>query len=95
MENPWSLERLQLLLREAVLHHGAVTDGFHGVDVVSSAVGALPGVHGPGLTVLFRWRKDPATYAVSFPLPRPPVAEGFWSGMPFPSSEDLVLEITG
>lgn len=95
VENPWSVERLQLLLREAVLRHGAVTDGFHGVDVVSSAVGAPPGPSGPALTVLFRWRKDSATYAVSFPLPRAPAAEGFWSGMPFPSPEDWALEITG
>lgn len=67
---PWSRETVVQALRERLLVPGAVTDGFTGLDVVpgsprrpagSKAAGDL------GVTVLFRWRHDPATYAIEIP----------------------------
>lgn len=62
--SPWQREHVIDLLRARLLVPGAVTDGFTGLDV-------LPGVPGEPeeddrVVVLFRWRLDPAVYAVGF-----------------------------
>jgi len=65
---PWRQDDVVQALRERLLSPGAVTDGFNGVDVLP----ALPGEPVDGrtgsLVVLFRWKLDPAVYAVRFHL---------------------------
>ena len=73
---PWQRDDVVQALRERLLAPGAVTEGFRGVDVRP----ALPGERvagsagADGLVVLFRWKLDPAVYAVRFHLE--PAADG-------------------
>ena len=94
---PWRRGDVVAALRDRLLTRGSVTDGFTGVDVLP----VLPG--GPadedGVVVLFRWERDPATYAVRFPLEPPPDGEGTGgppgvsTGVPTASLEGWVAEV--
>ena len=53
-------EEVLQALRARVLRPGAVFEGFHGMGVVEDPVA--------GLLVVFRWRADPTTYALSVPV---------------------------
>lgn len=67
---PWSRDTVVQGLREQLLVPGAVTAGFIGLDVVPGTPRRPAGNGAPadlGVTVLFRWRHDPATYAIEVP----------------------------
>lgn len=90
------------VLREHLLRPGAVTGGFHGLDVVDhspSAGGQPAGGVPPGVAVLFRWRADPTTYAFMLPVTLDDAGaitqlEGphGWPGYPMTSAQVLADE---
>jgi hypothetical protein len=98
---PWQRNEVTQALRDRLLAPGAVTDGFHGVDVLP----ALPGepVERPeaagSLVVLFRWKLDPAVYAVHFHLEPAEYGEetdlppGVSTGVPVASLQGWVSEV--
>lgn len=66
-----------------MLRKGAVTEGFHGVDVTEEH---------DQLLVTFRLSHDPTLYAVAFPMPgRPP--RGVCTGEIVTSVEDWIREV--
>ncbi len=56
-------------LRERLDGDGAVTDGFTCLDVRSALTGEPTGDTHDHVVVVLRWRQDPSTYTISFPLP--------------------------
>lgn len=83
MSDPWPRSETLSVARTALLRKGAVTDGFHGVDVAEE---------NGQLLVAFRWSHDPDLYAVAFPMPgRPP--RGVCTGEIVPSVEDWIREV--
>ena len=98
---PWRHDDVIQALRERLLSPGAVTDGFSGIDVVPALPGepADAGARDSSVVVLFRWRLDPAVYAVRFHLKPAPdgeeagVAMGVSTGVPVASLPDWVSAV--
>lgn len=98
---PWQRNDVTQALRDRLLAPRAVTDGLYGVDVLP----ALPGepVEEPAaagsLVVLFRWKLDPAVYAVHFHLEPAEDGEvtdpppGVSTGVPVASLQGWVSEV--
>ncbi|MGA4994393.1 hypothetical protein [Nonomuraea bangladeshensis] len=61
---------------------GAVTEGFAAVDVVAEADGML---------VMFRWRRDPNTYAIGLEFPTAPKSP--WTGLRVGSAEEWAADV--
>ena len=71
--------------RAVLLAPGAVTDGFAGVG---------GDVEADELLVVFRWRADPKTYRVRFPLPEVPAASP-WTGTEVGSAHVWAADVSG
>ncbi|MFF4190011.1 hypothetical protein [Nonomuraea sp. NPDC001831] len=72
----WSRADALAAVRARLLRPGAVTAGFAGVEVVAE---------GDGLLVVFRWRRDPNTYALRIGFPA--ASESAWTGLPVSSAD--------
>ncbi len=65
-----------------MLRPGAVTKGYSAVDVVAEP---------DAMVVLFRWRRDPNTYAVKVGYPAGPKSP--WTGLPVNSIDDWAADV--
>lgn len=83
MDTRWRPERTVAAARAALAF--GVTDGFRPLRVSHD---------GHDLVLVFRWRRDPNTYAMRFPLPGPE-SDGPWTGLPIGSPENWAHELSG
>ncbi|MEV0595696.1 hypothetical protein [Nonomuraea cavernae] len=80
----WSREEILGAVRTCLLRTGAVTDGYSGVDVIAEPDSML---------VIFRWRRDPNTYAIEVAFPTVP--ESPWTGLPVASADEWAADVAG
>ncbi|MFI9592793.1 hypothetical protein [Nonomuraea sp. NPDC052265] len=78
----WSRPEVLEAVRTRLLRPGAVTEGFSGVAVVAEA---------DGMSVVFRWRRDPNTYAIRVGFPAAP--ESAWTGLPVSSADEWASDV--
>ncbi|MCA2189707.1 hypothetical protein [Nonomuraea cavernae] len=80
----WSREEVLGAVRTCLLRTGAVTDGYCAVDVIAEPDRML---------VIFRWRRDPNTYAIGVEFPAVP--ESPWTGLPVASAYEWAADVAG
>jgi hypothetical protein len=78
----WSRQEVLTAIRARLLRAGAVTDGYSGVDVMAESDSML---------VIFRWRRDPNTYAIKVEFPTAP--ESSWPGLPVTSADEWAADV--
>ncbi|WP_440069491.1 hypothetical protein [Streptosporangium sp. OZ121] len=78
----WSRQEVLRAVRTCLLRAGAVTDGCSAVDVVAEPDSML---------VIFRWRRDPNTYAIKVEFPTAP--ESSWTGLPVTSVDEWAADV--
>lgn len=78
----WSRQEVLGAVRRCLLPAGAVADGFSAVDVLAEPDSML---------VVFRWRRDPNTYAIKVEFPTAPRSS--WTGLPVTSADEWAADV--
>ncbi|QYC45537.1 hypothetical protein Nocox_39970 [Nonomuraea coxensis DSM 45129] len=82
MTAAWPRTEVVETVKRLLLRPGVVTEGFTGVGVVAEA---------GRLLVVFRWRRDPNTYAIELDFPTAP--ESPWTGLTVDSAEEWAADV--